>query len=324
MWPRVYTSIGGVWHCPAPRMQGGTTASPESKAVAERPLSQRQLSRGSSLQATFWKTELCRYYSPEHGHCDKGESCPFAHGPEELRTRPDLTKTALCQLWRRGKCDKGRACPFAHGFRDLRAREQGASEGGAQAGVPEMRGRGAARRRGVAEVAGRPGPTPPPCPRHCAACWLPGQSVDSRFCAWCGGALAEGPLPTAAPDEQKASSPEANPGALRGVRQQPLQPNAVQALADSPQPQEGLQGSRQGRTPRQGAQASWQGYSAMRTTWNSALQTAGGMCAWPMGQVGMPLACGLQWPQEGLPVVVPILVSYGHPQPAATPKAYEG
>jgi len=49
-----------------------------------------------------------------------GNQCSFAHGEEELRSTPDLFKTAICNLWSQNKCTSGERCRFAHGFDDLR------------------------------------------------------------------------------------------------------------------------------------------------------------------------------------------------------------
>lgn len=54
------------------------------------------------------------------GYCKNGENCPFAHGESELRSTPDLFKTAICNLWTQGKCNSGETCRFAHGYDDLR------------------------------------------------------------------------------------------------------------------------------------------------------------------------------------------------------------
>lgn len=67
----------------------------------------------------FWKTEKCRFY--RHG-CRRGASCPFAHGDDEIRKRPNLDKTSLCQNYVRGKCHlTAEQCQFAHSALDLRA-----------------------------------------------------------------------------------------------------------------------------------------------------------------------------------------------------------
>eukprot|EP00301_Raphidiophrys_heterophryoidea_P026472 c9152_g1_i2.p1 GENE.c9152_g1_i2~~c9152_g1_i2.p1 ORF type:complete len:403 (-),score=77.12 c9152_g1_i2:981-2189(-) len=62
----------------------------------------------------FYKTVPCKYRN-----CKKGDSCPFAHGPAELRTY----KTAMCKAWEeRGFCVHGDACTYAHGEHELRSK----------------------------------------------------------------------------------------------------------------------------------------------------------------------------------------------------------
>jgi hypothetical protein len=61
---------------------------------------------------------MCRFYT--NGLCRSEEGCPFAHSPEELSTPPDLTKTMLCEDWKRGACTRpSESCPFAHGEEEL-------------------------------------------------------------------------------------------------------------------------------------------------------------------------------------------------------------
>jgi len=68
----------------------------------------------------FQKTSRCRYYP----RCHLGDSCRFAHSSDELRPRPNLTKTRMCAGYADGRCRlPARKCGFAHGERDLRPRE---------------------------------------------------------------------------------------------------------------------------------------------------------------------------------------------------------
>lgn len=70
------------------------------------------------FRAQFWKTETCRFW---RSGCRNADSCPFAHGEEELHQRPDLVKTSLCQRWAKGTCPlEAHECRFAHGPLDLR------------------------------------------------------------------------------------------------------------------------------------------------------------------------------------------------------------
>mmetsp|Transcript_130100 Transcript_130100/g.250761 ORF Transcript_130100/g.250761 Transcript_130100/m.250761 type:complete len:358 (-) Transcript_130100:51-1124(-) len=72
----------------------------------------------------FLKTQLCRFFS--NNQCTRGQECSFAHGMEELRTFPNLTKTALCKAWQSNQCSlTSEQCQFAHGLDELRShREQ--------------------------------------------------------------------------------------------------------------------------------------------------------------------------------------------------------
>ncbi|CBZ55276.1 unnamed protein product [Neospora caninum Liverpool] len=53
--------------------------------------------------------------------------CTFAHGIEELRERPQLSKTRICEKWRQGLCEhvNSEDCKFAHGKEDLRIAKPG-------------------------------------------------------------------------------------------------------------------------------------------------------------------------------------------------------
>lgn len=68
----------------------------------------------------FKKTAICRYYP----RCHQGDECKFAHASEELRVRPNLTKTRMCAGYYDGRCTlPASECGFAHGEEDLRPRE---------------------------------------------------------------------------------------------------------------------------------------------------------------------------------------------------------
>lgn len=101
------TSSSNVHGLGNPGAKGGGPGGDRSQAV------------GSLVRQQFRKTEICRFWQV---HCDLGNRCPFAHGPEELLPRPDLHKTSLCGAWQRGRCRlKASLCPFAHGFTDMRS-----------------------------------------------------------------------------------------------------------------------------------------------------------------------------------------------------------
>lgn len=67
-----------------------------------------------------YKTELCKNFML-HGYCKYGESCAFAHGLEDLRTKVTNTtafRTKKCkQFFEKGYCPYGDRCQFAHLFR---------------------------------------------------------------------------------------------------------------------------------------------------------------------------------------------------------------
>jgi len=72
------------------------------------------------LRANFAKTRLCSFY--QRGQCTRGTACNFAHEIGEQRSRPDLTKTCICQNWVNGSCPlQAEDCNFAHGHDDLRS-----------------------------------------------------------------------------------------------------------------------------------------------------------------------------------------------------------
>lgn len=79
------------------------------------------MERNSFLyKSLLHKTSLCIEF--QLGDCALGDSCGFAHGPDELRTRPVLLKTSMCSDWQQGCCDlPARSCKFAHGRKDMLA-----------------------------------------------------------------------------------------------------------------------------------------------------------------------------------------------------------
>ena len=64
-----------------------------------------------------YKTELCKYYEI-NGHCKYGDSCAYAHGKENLRSKVTNTtyyRTKKCvQFFENGYCPYGNRCQFAH------------------------------------------------------------------------------------------------------------------------------------------------------------------------------------------------------------------
>ena len=64
-----------------------------------------------------YKTELCKFYEMT-GKCKYGESCAYAHGIENLRTKVTNTtayRTKKCiQFFENGYCPYGNRCQFQH------------------------------------------------------------------------------------------------------------------------------------------------------------------------------------------------------------------
>lgn len=96
------------------RNQGGSGGSgPRSRTSNEHSSDSR------SLKPLCAKTRLCAFY--EHGACQRGKACTFAHGEAELRSAPDLSLTRLCsKMVTYGRCDRGAECKFAHSEFEIR------------------------------------------------------------------------------------------------------------------------------------------------------------------------------------------------------------
>jgi len=76
------------------------------------------MSASSKLQSACVKTRMCRFFT--EGSCRLASTCPFAHGPEELKPPPDLQRTKVCpMLIRRGLCEDIN-CSYAHSKDQLR------------------------------------------------------------------------------------------------------------------------------------------------------------------------------------------------------------
>mmetsp|Transcript_43669 Transcript_43669/g.115179 ORF Transcript_43669/g.115179 Transcript_43669/m.115179 type:complete len:350 (+) Transcript_43669:61-1110(+) len=70
------------------------------------------------FETLLYKTELCTLFW--QGRCFR-KRCRFAHGEQELRTKPDFTKTVMCHfLTDRGFC-RNRDCKFAHDLSEIRS-----------------------------------------------------------------------------------------------------------------------------------------------------------------------------------------------------------
>jgi len=66
----------------------------------------------------LYKTRLCNFHL--QGACQKGSSCSYAHGEEDLRISPDFERTSVCPIMlKHGHCDKLN-CRYAHNANELR------------------------------------------------------------------------------------------------------------------------------------------------------------------------------------------------------------
>lgn len=72
----------------------------------------------ATTKRVFQRTQLCAFWA--RGSCKRGAACAFAHGEEQLRESPNLSKTKICKNFQRGDCELGDGCTFAHRREDLR------------------------------------------------------------------------------------------------------------------------------------------------------------------------------------------------------------
>eukprot|EP01068_Selenidium_serpulae_P001338 Selendium_serpulae@DN1462_c0_g1_i1.p1 len=66
----------------------------------------------------LFKTRMCPFY--QNSICKHGAFCTFAHTPEEVQPRPDLSKTRLCDSVKTSTACKNSSCTFAHQRSQLR------------------------------------------------------------------------------------------------------------------------------------------------------------------------------------------------------------
>eukprot|EP00927_Polykrikos_kofoidii_P038521 TRINITY_DN3290_c0_g1_i1.p1 TRINITY_DN3290_c0_g1~~TRINITY_DN3290_c0_g1_i1.p1 ORF type:complete len:602 (-),score=88.33 TRINITY_DN3290_c0_g1_i1:104-1909(-) len=82
---------------------------------------------------TVEKRTICKFW--QEGHCDRGRSCTFAHGEQEVGQHAPVhapgkggdvaqyggqgDKRTICKFWREGHCERGLTCTFAHGEHEL-------------------------------------------------------------------------------------------------------------------------------------------------------------------------------------------------------------
>mmetsp|Transcript_87009 Transcript_87009/g.106709 ORF Transcript_87009/g.106709 Transcript_87009/m.106709 type:complete len:120 (+) Transcript_87009:1-360(+) len=68
-----------------------------------------------------YKKVMCKHYE-QSGVCPYGNSCTFAHGPQDLGGKGGKSnyKTVMCKFYQQqGFCPRGDSCTFAHGAADL-------------------------------------------------------------------------------------------------------------------------------------------------------------------------------------------------------------
>jgi len=74
---------------------------------------------GPKMSTQFSKTEMCKFNLL--GVCNKGVQCGFAHTTNELKSRPDLSRTKFCRVFlETGQCPNYETCTFAHSRDELR------------------------------------------------------------------------------------------------------------------------------------------------------------------------------------------------------------
>lgn len=84
---------------------------------------------GERLKFACMKTRMCVFHL--QGVCAQGNTCTYAHNPEELRSTPNLVRTRLCEFHFRGNCAYGINCNYAHSIDELRE-EPGTPSAGPQ------------------------------------------------------------------------------------------------------------------------------------------------------------------------------------------------
>ena len=68
----------------------------------------------------LYKTKLCPVVKIG-AECSRGIRCHFAHSHDELRSKPNLSKTKICENFAKGNCDMGDNCNYAHSELELRS-----------------------------------------------------------------------------------------------------------------------------------------------------------------------------------------------------------
>lgn len=138
-----------------------SSTDPPTSKTGEADAERKKNTRSARFRSQLRKTELCRHKL--NGKCRAGQACPFAHGEQELQTRPNLSKTSLCKAWIDGNCPNEAAhCAFAHGAWELRTTQafaKSSAKDNSQAQVGRHASEGATpAHRGADESV--PGPLP--------------------------------------------------------------------------------------------------------------------------------------------------------------------
>lgn len=63
--------------------------------------SRHQKKQPPKTQLDLYKTRLCPLM--QEGKCNSGDNCRFAHAESEIRNKPNLSKTKLCEDHLKGK-----------------------------------------------------------------------------------------------------------------------------------------------------------------------------------------------------------------------------
>lgn len=92
---------------------------PPNMGIHLSDISTPDIANASGVSDQHFRTKLCPFLFGTRGECAKRHECSYAHSMSELRNRPDLTKTKLCDAYMKGRCQDP-ACKWAHGRHELR------------------------------------------------------------------------------------------------------------------------------------------------------------------------------------------------------------
>ncbi|KAF4654786.1 hypothetical protein FOL46_008542 [Perkinsus olseni] len=105
----------------SPLINAGTKSAPDGTLLVYRTESMATAVKANA----FLKTKMCpKLIMNANGvwTCPQGDRCSFAHAESELRSLPNLTKTAICyeQVYGKCGCKNGARCKYAHSEEELR------------------------------------------------------------------------------------------------------------------------------------------------------------------------------------------------------------